>query len=467
MKNFLKSGFILPLIVILAVALVIYKVKSKPPIEHDKLQFPTRTVEVINIKKIPFRSRAIAYGNVEPDVILTVRTEVSGKISYIHPALKKGASLPKDTVVLRIEPTSYQFSLEQSQAVLESSLSSLKQLEIEEKTTQHSYDLVKKNLSTEKKQLKRLLDIRKKNMISQSDVDIEEQKVLQLLQQLEDLNGKLAAYKSRTKATQAQIKQSKTQLAQSQDILGRTEIRLPFNSRIGKVSVEKGEYISTGSILFEALGTQAVEINAQLPVKQFYPLMVNLDNHSINLEDPDELQSKFAKLRLQANVSLVGYDSDFAHWKGKLLRISESIDPQRDTIGLVVAVSHPYKNIIPGKRPPLLNGMYASVEFYTPARKRIVIPRKAIHQGRVYIANNANQLEIRPVNILFMQGNLVIIDDGLKEGEQLIINDVIPVMQGLPIKTIHALEYEKSLATIALADNLQQGAVQKDIRGAK
>ncbi len=457
MKKILKNGFILPLIIILAIGLVIYKVKSKPPIEHQPLQFPTRTVEVITIKQIPFRGRATAYGNVEPMVFLTARSEVSGKITYIHPALKKGASLPKGTLVLRIEPTSYQFSLEQSQAVLESSLSSLKQLQIEEKTTQSSYQLSKKNLRTEEKQLKRLRDIHKQKMISQSEVDIEEQKVLQLQQQLEDLKGKLAAYHSRTQAIEAQIKQSKTQLAQSQDTLGRTEIRLPINGRIGKVSVEKGEYISTGSILFEASGTQAVEINAQLPVRQFYPLMIGLDNHSINIEDPEQLQIAFAKMKLQANVSLVGYDPRFAHWKGELLRISESIDPQRDTIGLVVAVSHPYKNVIPGKRPPLLKGMYALVEFYTPARSRLVIPRKAIHQGRVYIATASNQLEIRTIRPLFRQGELVVIDSGLSEGEQLIINDVIPVMDGLPVKVIHALDYEKRLAKLALAkDDLQQ-----------
>jgi RND family efflux transporter MFP subunit len=458
MNKILKMGFIFPLIIFLAIGLVAYKIKSKPPIEHQQLQFPTRVVEVIKLKKIPFRGRATAYGNVEPVLILTAKSEVSGKITYLHPALKKGASLPKDTLVLRIEPTIYQFSLEQSQAVLESSLSSLKQLQIEEKTTQSSYRIVKKNLYTEKKQLKRLRDVYKQKMISQSDVDIEEQKVLQLQQQLEDLKGKLAAYNSRTQATKAQIKQSQTQLAQSQDTLGRTEIRLPFNGRIGKVSVEKGEYISTGSVLFETSGTQAVEINAQLPVRQFYPLMMGLDNHSINIEDPDELQIAFAKMKLQANVSLVGHDPRFAHWKGKLLRISESIDPQRDTIGLVVAVSHPYKNIIPGKRPPLLKGMYALVEFYTPARNRLVIPRKAIHQGRVYIANDTNHLEIRAVKPLFRQGELVVIDSGLSEGEQLIINDVIPVMDGLPVKVIHALDYEKNLAKRALAkDDLQQG----------
>ncbi len=63
-------------------------------------------------------ARALAFGNVEPAVILNTKSEVSGKISFMYPDLKKGASLPKDTVVLRIEPTTFEFSLTESQAAL-------------------------------------------------------------------------------------------------------------------------------------------------------------------------------------------------------------------------------------------------------------------------------------------------------------------------------------------------------------
>jgi len=85
MKNIFQKMIILPLIVITALALVIYKVKSRSPVEHEVLQFPVRTVEVITLKKLPFRARAIAYGNVEPAVLLEAKAEVRGKISYIHP----------------------------------------------------------------------------------------------------------------------------------------------------------------------------------------------------------------------------------------------------------------------------------------------------------------------------------------------------------------------------------------------
>jgi len=189
MKKILTKGFVLPLIVVLAVTLVVLKVNSKPPIDHQVEGYPAKTVEVITVRKLPFRGRAIAYGNVEPAVVLKAKTEVSGKISYIHPSLQKGASLAKGTVVLRIEPTTFEFSLDQSRAGLSSSLSSLKQLEVEENSTRRSLNIAKKNLQFGENESDRLRSILKKGLISRSAFDAQEQKVLQLRQQVEDLTG--------------------------------------------------------------------------------------------------------------------------------------------------------------------------------------------------------------------------------------------------------------------------------------
>lgn len=267
------------------------------------------------------------------------------------------------------------------------------------------------------------------------------------------MDGKLNAYASRKSANKAQIKQSKTQLAQSKDTLGRTEIIMPFDARIGKVSVEKGEFTAVGNVLFEALGTQAVEINAQIPTRQFRPLLIGAQSQPLNLQTPKDLQLALSQMQLDAEVRLVGDDSQSISWQAELLRISEAIDPTRDTIGLVVAVNNPYDGVIPGKRPPLLKGMYTAVEFYSPAKSTLVLPRKAIHQGRVYVATDDNILAIRPVTILFMQGNLAVIspeDTNLQAGEKIIVSDVIPVMEGMPLKVIPAQEYEKQLALDAL-----------------
>lgn len=452
MKKLLKSFIFLPLIVIGAIAFVVFQVKSKAPIAHEETGYPVTAVEVITVKKLPFRARAMAFGHIEPAVTLKVKSEVSGKISYIHPDLKKGASIKKDTVVLRIEPTTFNISLSQSKAGLAGSQSSLAQLETEEKSTQRALTIAQNNLNIGLKEEKRIESLWDKRLIARSVLDKEVQKVLSLRQQVQDIQGKLSSYSSRKAATRAQIKQSESLVDKSQDTLGRTEIRLPFDARIGTVFVAEGEFTAVGSgNLFEASGVEAVEINAQLSSKQFRPLVSGLGgnhNGSINLNSPESLPAILSKMNLEARVRLVGDLSRETVWEGTLLRLGESIDPVRDTLGLVIGIDKPYERVIPGKRPPLLKGMYVSVELFSPEKPAMVLPRKAVHQDRVYIAMD-NTLVIRPIRILFSQGNLVVIseeDESIKEGDKIIISDVIPVMDGMPVKTIAANDFEKALA---------------------
>lgn len=58
MKKIFQSFVFLPLILIAAVAFVVFQVKSKAPVEHEALGYPVKAVEVITIKQLPFRARA-------------------------------------------------------------------------------------------------------------------------------------------------------------------------------------------------------------------------------------------------------------------------------------------------------------------------------------------------------------------------------------------------------------------------
>ena len=453
MKKTLKNFIFLPVIIAAALAFVFIQVKSKQAIEHQDVEFPVKTVEVLTVKKIPFRTRAVAYGNVEPATILKAKSEVNGKISYIHPELKQGGSLPKGTTVLKIETTTFEISLDSSKAGLASSQSSLKQIEAEEISAKRSLQIAQKNWNLELAELERVKVLVEARTLARNQLNIEEQKVLQLSSTVQDLQGKVDTYASRKASIRAQIKQSKSQVDQSEDSLIRTEIVLPFDARIGSVSVDVGEFVAAGGQLFEALGIEAVEINAQLPIKHLRPLATTMnasDNTPLaNLQDSANLQKAVAQWNLEAKVRIVGGDLNTV-WDGVLLRISESVDPIRDTLGLVVAVDNPYKGVIPGVRPPLLKGMYASVEFLAQARDMLVIPRKALHEGRVYVVGKENTLSIRPVQINYSQGQLVVIKDGLEEGDKIITSDLVPVIEGIKLELIESDEFQKEIAALAL-----------------
>ena len=454
MKNLFKRAFILPLIIAIAVALVIYKVNNKPSIEHVDLKYSTKTVEIITAKTVLFRSRAVAFGSIEAVTSLTAKAEINGKISYIHPDLKQGASLAKGTVILRIEPTAFEFSLEQSKAGLASSEHSLKQLEVEQKTTHKFLKIALKNFELGRKDFESSAILLTQKVISPSKYNLAEQKQLILQQQVEDLQGKVASFPSRTAMLMAQISKSKAQLDQSQDILNRTEIKLPFAARIGKVFVEKDEYVGVGGQLFEALGMEAVEVIAQLPLQQFSSLLVIGGNQELQLQSPEQIQSQFKHIDLEVNVQLVQGIEENSIWHGELVRISEAVDPTTNTIGLVVKIENPYGGVLPGKKPPLLKGMFVRVEFVASPTQRVVLPRKAVHQGRVYIADKDGKLEIRPISISRKQGELVVVETGIKQGDKIIVTDIVPVIVGQPLNTILAIEIEKQLVIEALGETM-------------
>ena len=89
--------------------------------------------------------------------------------------------------------------------------------------------------------------------------------------------------------------------------------------------------------------------------------------------------------------------------------------------------------------------MFTAVELYAPQREAIVIPRKAIHHGRVYVVSEDKRLQIKAIEIQQQQGDLVVIQSGLHEGDQIIISDLVPVIEGMPLTPVYASEYEEAL----------------------
>ena len=86
-------------------------------------------------------------------------------------------------------------------------------------------------------------------------------------------------------------------------------------------------------------------------------------------------------------------------------------------------------------RPPLVKGMFVEVEISgRPTTDRIVIPRSAVHEGRVYTVDKDNRLRIRPVEVLAEQGGEAVIESGLEMGERVVLSDLSPAIDGMLLK---------------------------------
>lgn len=448
MKLNMKSPKSFYIVIAMAIIFSVVLIKSKPDIEHGAQDMPSVIAEVITVKSIPYRVHIVGYGNVEPAISLNSMAELSGRIDYVHPNLKPGETISVGTVVVKINAKDYAVTLQQSEADLVAIRSALKQLGEEEKTTFRRMELIKKNLAVSKEEFSRILGMYDKKVVSKSTLDAEEQKVLVQRQQLEEIQGNINMFESRKQSLQAQIVHAEREVENRQTILSRTEITLPFDARIGQVNVEKNEFVSVGGALFEAIDLQGIEITAQIPMSSMRKLVNTLrsEDHTTKLLEPGGRITD--QLKLKAKVSLVN-DLGNISWEAKVLRISDAIDATRQTLGIVVGVQKPYEKAIPGKRPPLIKGMYATVDIYGQPYEAVIIPRKAVHQGRVYLVNSENRLEIRQIDIQQIQGELVIIEAGLKEGDRVIVTDIFPVVEFMPVKAIQSEAMAQKMKQLA------------------
>ena len=79
-----------------------------------------------------------------------------------------------------------------------------------------------------------------------------------------------------------------------------------------------------------------------------------------------------------------------------------------------------------------------------------MIPRKALHEGRVYLADADGSLEIRAVEIQLSQDDLVVVSSGLEPNERIVITDLTPVIEGMPLQVTEATQYEAEMEQHAL-----------------
>jgi hypothetical protein len=96
--------------------------------------------------------------------------------------------------------------------------------------------------------------------------------------------------------------------------------------------------------------------------------------------------------------------------------------------------------------------MYTAVDLFAPVQTALVVPRKAVHEGRVYIANAEDRLVIRPVEIKLVQGDLVVIRSGIEIDERIIVTDLTPVIEDMPLQVSTAEQVEAELRRSAAGE---------------
>ena len=453
MRKFLRRVVRLLLFVVpvaLGLGVIGYALQNREGPQRLPPEERTTPVRVVTAPAVDVVPRALGYGSVIPGRIWEAVGEVSGTVIYRHPELEKGAVLRAGTQLLRIDPTDYRLAVAQIEANIRSTEAQLAVLDVRASNTKRSLSIEARSIDLSRKELERTQRLVKQGTISQAAADQEERAVLAGEQAVQNLRNSMNLLPAERSVLEATLDQLRAQLETARRNLDRTTIVAPFDCRIAEVNVEKAQFAAQGKVLVVADSLDVAEVTAQVPIGTLLTLLPR----DLDLPlDPGAIMPRLREVAgLDAIVRLRTGRGD-TEWLARFSRMSDTVDPRTRTVGVIVAVDDPYRQAIPGERPPLVKNMYVEVEVRgRPRPGAVVIPRGALHGREIRTVDSEDRLRIREVEVDFIQTNFVVIASGLEAGERVVVSDLPFAADGMRLAPVDDEEARSSLVAEAAGD---------------
>jgi len=442
MQKILKAKWVFIPVVLIGVVIFVLLVKNRAQPDIIPLTEFAKATHVITVPEVDVIPLVKSNGTVKPSQVWRGIAEVNGKIVEMHPRLKKGAIINKGETIAKISPSDYQLAISQAQASISTNQTQLTELDVQQKNTKSLLAIENNALELSKTELERKKKMFKDKTISRADYDRENKNYLNQQKSHAILKNTLALYPVQRDRLKAELKKLDAQLEIAKLNLQRTTIKMPFTGRVAEINIERGQFVRQGEALVIADGMEKAEITVQIPINSMSQLIRSSETTVFNELHSPQIENS---LKITAAVKL-HLNENNVEWKGKVARISETLDLKTRTIGVIVEVDAPYKNIIPGIKPPLMKGLFVSVELRGQLQHdRLVVPRSAIYDSHVRIVSSDNRLESRKITTSLIMGGFAVVSSGLKKGEQVVVSDLVPAIDGMLLQPIND---NKSLETL-------------------
>jgi len=394
-----KKQIIVP-IAILATGILLFvgfSAMKKPPEEKAKVD-NTPIVAVEQVTVAPMTLTVDSYGIVKPKYETELVAQVSGQIVELSPTFVRGGFVRKGQLLARIDPNDYNAALIDAEADMASARAALEKERAQGQVAEREWKRITNTSPTE-------LSLRKP----------------QLAQEL-----------ARVKSAQASVLRAKRNLE-------RTEIRAPYDAMIDSRNIGLGSFVGTGNMLGKLLGTDIAEVRLPVADNQLQFLIANGVNSQVQL-----------------NGTFAGIDTQ---WQATIARSEGVIDNKSRMSYLVAEINDPYLlNVKDDAKSPLRFGSYVNAEIIgLKLSQATLIPRYLVNDGRVAILDNESKLHYATIDIVRQEGANVVVDNGLINGDQLIISALDYPVDGmklmLPGESLEQSDEEQPETQIAAVED--------------
>ncbi|MEM8974008.1 MAG: hypothetical protein AAGD43_18250 [Pseudomonadota bacterium] len=436
--------------VILGGAALWYTVAMREPPQQLPPVEQTVAVRVLTLDKTDVSPRLVGYGSVRPENVWSGVVQVSGRVDSVNPRFRRGATLEAGTELIRINSDDYKLAIAEAEAQIRSAEASLEELKVSETNTRELLKIEQESEALKQRSVDAKRALLKRGNLAQLSFDAELRDLLTQKKLVQDLRNSLRLMPTKIAVQQEQIRVNKSKLATAKLDLERTVVTLPFNARIASLDVEVSQFVQAGTKIGTADGIATAEITAQYPLAHIREFFDRLRDEFDPGERKWKKRQEFARaIGLYALVRLRTGDRDVT-WRGRVARLNDTLDEQTRSIGLIILVDKPYAYAEPGERPPLVKGMFVEVELRTKSLKgKILVPSASIDDDHIYVVNDKSRLQKRKIKIGYRGDGFVVVDQGLKAGDRIVVSELLMATPNLLLKPTEDGELKERLKTLS------------------
>jgi RND family efflux transporter MFP subunit len=371
---------LLPLVIIAVGVLgAWWLVANRPRAQREQVEPIPPLVQVLEAKRSSEPVTVVAMGTVVPAKRVVLQPEVSGRIVTQSPQLQPGGLFKAGDVILRIDPRDYETAVKQQEAAVERA-----HLEVE----------IEKG----------------RQVIAEREWKLLEEDI-----SLDGASQNLALRRPQQKNARVALEAAESMLEQAKLQLERTTVYAPFNAVVKEEFVDEGQLVNPQTQLATLIGTDRFWVQVSVPVDRLQWMAFS-----------DAGKDEGFNVRVVQEVSA----DTRIELPGRLVRLLGDLDPVGRMARVLVEIEDPLglKDKKNPERVPLMLGAYVRVEMEGRRAEEVFrVPRTAIREGdQLWIANEKDRLEVRPVEVFWRSKDTVLIRHGLREGDR-VVTDTIPL----------------------------------------
>ncbi len=218
------------------------------------------------------------------------------------------------------------------------------------------------------------------------------------------------------------VKQSEAALTRAEEDVSNANVPAAISGHIGRALVTEGALVGKGDATLLAT------------IDQINPVYVNFTQSGTDLLRLRQAV-KTGKLKHtgSAKVELLLEDGSVYPHAGKIFFTDLAVDPSTGAVSLRAEFPNPSRELLPG--------MFVSIRFPEALAENVIrVPQRAVQAGPqgqfVMIVGDESKATPLPIKTSGMAGTDFIVTDGLKGGEQIIVNGLQKSRPGTVVKPV-------------------------------